>query len=280
MLITQLIMAQAEANSSDQAIPPTTQVEAMTVIWGLVIIFVTYWGEILLEKFLNWLSEQVHLKYRLPIKQSLPFCRAFLLGLAGVILIDLFLDLSDVNLIAVTGTFAVALGFAFKDYANSVIAGVIALFERPYQVGDRVTIGDHYGEIVSYGLRGILIRTPDDDMVTIPHNKMWTEAIVNANKGSVEAQTVINFYFGHEVNVDQVTQILYRVAQTSKYTQLKLPILVVMNNEPWGVDFKLRCYPIDARDEFVYKTDLIRRAKRIFAEYNFPYPRMRPPLNL
>jgi small-conductance mechanosensitive channel len=86
---------------------------------------------------------------------------------------------------------------------------------------------------------------------------------------------VVDFYFGHEVDVEKVTQILYRVAQTSKYTQLNYPILVVMNNQPWGVHFKLKCYPIDARYEFIYQTDLIRRAKRIFAEYKFPYPQMR-----
>ena len=41
-------------------------------------------------------------------------------------------------------------------------------------------------------------------------------------------------------------RILYHVAYTSKYTQLELPILVVMEEKPWGSYFKLQCYPIDA----------------------------------
>ena len=73
------------------------------------------------------------------------------------------------------------MGFAFKDYASSIIAGIVGLFESPYGVGDRIKIGDYYGEVINYGLRSVTIQTPDDSTVTIPHNKIWTEAISNAN---------------------------------------------------------------------------------------------------
>ncbi len=242
------------------------------IIQGLVILAISYGGLWAIDKLIYWLSEKVPLKFRLSIKQSLPFFRAFLLGLSGVILVNLFLNLSPSNLIAVTGTVAVALGFAFKDYASSLIAGIVALFESPYQVGDRVKIGDYYGEIMSYGLRGIIVKTPNDNMVTIPHNKIWTEAISNANKGSIEAQTIVDFYLAHTVDVERVTQILYQVAYTSKYTQLRLPILVVMEEKPWGSHFKLKCYPLDARDEFIYKTDLTKRTKQAFAQEGINYP--------
>ncbi|MGI0495728.1 mechanosensitive ion channel family protein [Limnospira platensis CENA597] len=246
------------------------------IILGVVIFLLTYGSIILTEKSLYWFSEQVPLRFRLLIKESVPFWRAFIFGLAGVILINLFLDLSSTNLLAITGTAAVAVGFAFKDYASSVISGMIALFERPYQVGDRVTIDGQYGEIISYGLRAIQLQTPDDDIVTIPHNKMWTDPIINANKGQVEAQAAVDFYFAHDADIDRIIPILYRVAQTSKYTQLNLPIVVVVNEKPWGTLVKLRCYPMDVRDEFIFKTDLIRRAKKTFGELGIPYPVLRP----
>lgn len=264
--------AQVETEAVNKASELITEITIWKVAQAVLIIAITYGTLWSIEKLINWLSEKVSLKNRLIVRESLPFLRAFLLGLATVLFLNLFLNLSPNNVLALTGTAAVALGFAFKDYASSLIAGIVALFEAPYQVGDRVKIGDYYGEIISYGLRGILIQTPDDDIVTIPHNKIWTESISNANKGNVEAQTVVDFYLAHTVNIEQVTQILYRVAYTSKYTQLKHPILVVMDEKPWGTLFKLRCYPIDARDEFVYKTDLIKRAKQAFAKYNISYP--------
>ncbi|EAW39281.1 mechanosensitive ion channel family protein [Lyngbya sp. PCC 8106] len=265
-------------NGLEKASDILSEITTSKIIQALIILAITYLGMFAIDKLIHWLAEEVPLRFRLSVKQSLPFWRAFLLSLAIILLIRLFLKLSSNNVLALTGTIAVALGFAFKDYISSVIAGIIALFERPYQVGDRVKIGDEYGEIVDYGLRGIRLQTPDDNIVSIPHNKIWTEAISNSNKGDVEAQVVVNFYFEHSVDTEKVMNILYRVAYTSKYTQLTLPILVIMEEKSWATNFKLKCYPIDARDEFIYTTDLIKRAKQTFKKHGISYPVLSPQL--
>ncbi len=271
-----LILAQAGSDTVEKAQEIFTDITQLKLIKAIVVISFAYALLYIVNKLVLWLSEKAALRFRLKIKQALPFLRAFLLSIAVFIISNLFLELSLSNVLAVTGTIAVALGFAFKDYASSVIAGIIALFENPYQVGDRVKIGNDYGEIISYGLREIRIQTPDDNTVSIPHNKIWTEAISNANKGEIEAQTIADFYFAHEIDVPWVMQTLYRVAQTSKYTQLSLPILVIIDEQPWGTHFKLKCYPMDARDEFIYKTDLIKRAKQVFAKAGISYPILPP----
>lgn len=222
----------------------------------------------------HWFSERVPRRFRLIIKQSLPFWKALILLLMATYLLHLFLRLSQGNLLALTGTLAVALGFAFKDYISSIIAGVVSLFEGAYRVGDRVQIGEHYGEVVGYGLRSFRLQTPDDNTITVPHNKVWTDAISNANSGQLEAQVVTDFYFGHGVNIDQIVQILYQAAYSSRYTQLKLSVIVVIAEKPWGTHFRLKSYPMDARDEFIYQTDLTRRAKQAFARLDLPYPRV------
>ncbi len=266
-----IFFAQTNPEDIDKLPQLLDEITVRKILLGLLIILTVYLGQILIEQFINWLEEKLPLKYRLLVKESLPFCRAFLIGFAAIILFNLFLNLSPNNLLPLTGTIAVALGFAFKDYISSVIAGILALFEAPYQVGDRIQIGEHYGEVISYGLRGIIIQTPDDDAVTIPHNKIWNEAIVNANKGALEAQTVINFYFPVDIDVEKVIYLLEKIAQTSKYTQLNLPIVIVAEEKPWGMNFRLKCYPLDARDEFIYQTDIIKRAKKVFQQYSLPY---------
>lgn len=224
----------------------------------------------------NWLSERVPRRFRLIIKQSTPFWKGAILIALIAHLVGLFFNLSEQNLLALTGTVAVALGFAFKDYITSIIAGVVALFEAPYRVGDRITIGDHYGEVVSYGLRGIRLHTFDDDLITIPHSKTWTDAIINANSGSLEAQVVTDVYFDHGIDPEKVIDILYQAAYSSRFTQLNLPIVVVMAEKPWGTHFKLRAYPLDIRNEPAFRTDILRRAKAAFAELALPYPKLPP----
>ncbi|WP_277866581.1 mechanosensitive ion channel family protein [Candidatus Synechococcus calcipolaris] len=264
----------ADIEPSEELPQLLTELTLQKVVRAIVIIIIAYACMSMIQAVTNWLSERVPRRFRLLIKQSLPFWKGLILIVTISYLLNLFLNLSETNLLALTGTMAVALGFAFKDYISSIIAGIVALFETPYQVGDRIQIDDHYGEVVGYGLRGIRLQTPDDNTVTIPHNKTWTNAISNANSGQLEAQVATDFYFDHHVDGDKVVQILYQAAYSSKYTQLKLPIVVVMKEHPWGTQFKLRSYPMDARDEFVYQTDLICRAKQAFKRQGFPYPKL------
>ncbi|MEC4895358.1 MAG: mechanosensitive ion channel family protein [Oscillatoria sp. PMC 1051.18] len=236
------------------------------------IFIAAYWGAIICEKFINWLSERVPTQYRIGIKQSLPILRAIVLISASVTVLNLFVNLSTNNLLALTGTAAVALGFAFKDYASSVIAGLVALLEAPYRVGDRIAIGDYYGEVVDFGLREIRLTTPDDNIVTIPHNKIWTDAIANSNNGQLEIQVITDFYLSHRVDIQQVVDILRQAAYTSKYNQVKLPVVVALEEKRWGTLFHLKSYVMDAREEMAYKTDLIKRVKQAFSRMNLAYP--------
>lgn len=269
-------LAQSAQETAEDAAQETKEIISKIttgkVAEAILILVVTYLILKILDKLVIWLSERIAKQWRLGVKQFLPFLRMLVLTTTVIILMNLFLNLSRENILAVTGTVAVALGFAFKDYASSIIAGIVALFESPYAVGDRIKIGDYYGEVVSYGLRAIKIQTPDDNTITIPHNKIWTEGVSNANAGALEAQVITEFYLDHNIDIDLVKKILYRVAQTSKYTALKLPIVVIMEEKPWGSAFKLKSYPLDARDEFIYKTDLITRSKKAFKKYHISYP--------
>lgn len=264
----------AAQETAEQTKSIVSKITTGKVAQAVFILIATYLIVKLLDWLVNWLSERIARGWRLRVKQVLPFLRLLLFTFVTVFLMNLFLNLSKENVLAVTGTVAVALGFAFKDFASSIIAGIVGLFESPYRVGDRIEIGDYYGEVISYGVRSIKIQTPDDNTVTIPHNKIWTEAISSANSGELEAQVVTKFYFAHEININIVKKILYRVAQTSKYTHLKLPIVVIMEEKSWGSLFKLKAYPLDAREEFIYKTDLITRAKGAFAKHQLAYPHL------
>jgi small-conductance mechanosensitive channel len=228
------------------------------------------------QSLANWLSEQVPKQFRLAIKQSIPFWKGIILIGLIIHVVGLFFNLSGQNLLALTGTLAVALGFAFKDYVTSIIAGIVALFEGPYRVGDRVTISGHYGEVVSYGLRGIRLHTFNDDLVSIPHSVTWAEPVVNANSGNLEAQVVTDFYVDHEADIPAIVAVLYQAAYSSRFIQLQLPVMVAMEEKPWGTHLRLRAYPMDIRDEPAFRTDILRRAKVALADQGLVYPRIKP----
>ena len=273
-----LLVLTAQANNSVEAAKETSRIITRITTWkitqALIVVLVCYICLKLIDRLVIWISEKIAREWRLQVKQFLPFLRTIILTVTLITLMNLFLNLSRENIIAVTGAIAVALGFAFKDYASSIIAGIVGIFEGPYRVGDRIKIGEDYGEVISYGLRAIRLKTPSDNLITVPHNKIWTESVSNANTGELEAQVITEFYFAHEVDTELVIKILCRAAHTSRYTQLELPVVVVMEETPYGTHFKLKSYPLDARAEFIYKTDLTNRAKKAFAKHRLAYPRL------
>ena len=273
-----VLIAQTEGSSMEKAAGQTREILTEITTWkvtqALIVLLLCYILLKSIDRIVIWISERIARERRLQVKQFLPLLRTIILTTTIVTLMNLFLNLSPENVIAITGAVAVALGFAFKDYASSIVAGIIGIFEGPYRVGDRIKIGEDYGEVVSYGLRSIRLKTPNDNLITIPHNKIWTESVANANVGDLEAQVVTEFYFAHEVDTALVTKILCRAAHTSRYTQLELPVVVIVEETPYGTHFKLKSYPLDARDEFIYKTDLTNKAKKTFAKYKLAYPRL------
>jgi small-conductance mechanosensitive channel len=74
---------------------------------------------------------------------------------------------------------ALAAGFVLKDYLSCLFAGIMLLAEQAYRVGDWVQIGDTYGEVVELGLRTVKLRTADANDVSIPHNTLLHEPLVN-----------------------------------------------------------------------------------------------------
>ena len=207
------------------------------------------------------LTERMPDRFRLWLLPWEPIFRVLVVLFLFAYIIPLFINPTPENLLAISGTLAVALGFAFKDYASSLIAGVVALYERPYRNGDWVKIEDTYGEVQSHDLRTVQILTPDDTLVAIPHGKMWTTAIYNGNSGQRDLMCVADFYLHPDHDGIVVKQKLHDVAIASPYLNFERPVIVVAAEQPWGTHYRLKGYPMDGRDQFMFITDLTLRGK-------------------
>jgi small conductance mechanosensitive channel len=162
---------------------------------------------------------------------------------------------------ALLGASALAIGFAVKDYVSSMIAGMVALFERTYRLGDRVQIGDTYGEVRALNLRTVKIVTPDDTAVYVPHDKVWNTPVYNANDGARTMLCVAKFFLHPAHDGARVREKLIDTARTSPYTDLDHQVVVIACERPWGTEYKLKAYVLDNRDEFLFITDMTLRAK-------------------
>lgn len=166
-------------------------------------------------------------------------------------------------LLAVSGTLAVALGLSLKDLISSVVAGVILLFDRPFQVGDRVSFESTYGEIKTIGLRAVRLVTLDDSVVTIPNSKFITDVVSSGNFGELDMMIEINFHLDLNSDLALAREILYETAVTSRYVFLKKPVTIVFAEVAFAMcpamQIRVKCYVIDVRFEKALQTDILSR---------------------
>jgi small-conductance mechanosensitive channel len=215
----------------------------------------------LLQRLLPWIASRLHGRKRLHLLASVPFVRLLLIVTALALIVPRLIEPSMQNMVALLGTVGLALGFAFKDYASSLIAGIVAIGEKPYRNGDWIEIGGVYGEVRHVGLRAVEVVTPDDTVVVIPHGRLWTEPVHNANDGGPRLMCVADFYLHPEHDAARARQLLWDVALTSPYLHHTDPVAVIVLEKPWGTHYRLKAYPVDGGQQFRFLTDLTVRGK-------------------
>ena len=218
------------------------------------------------KRALPFIAERGPSQVRLYLLGSVPIVRLVVLVSAILWIIPILFNITFQNFLVIAGAASVAIGFAFKDYVSSIIAGIVAVFERPYRPGDWVEIAGDYGEVQSVGLRAITIRTPDDDTVTIAHERLWKDNISNSNDGLQTLMCVADFYLAPDHDAARIRADLRRVALTSAYLHYDRPVLVMLSETPWGTHYKLKAYPFDMRDQFAFISDLTVRGKQALRE--------------
>jgi small-conductance mechanosensitive channel len=212
-----------------------------------------------------WLADRLRPSGRMKILPWIPALRFLIMLAAIALIIPIVIRPTLENMVVIFGATGLAIGFAFKDYLSDVIGGVVAIAERTYRPGDWVRIDDAYGEVRSVGLRSLSIVTPDDTVVFIPHSRLWSTSVYNANAGKRDLMCVADFFLHPDHDAAAVRQGLADVAVSSPYVNLGRSITVILADEPWGSHYHVKAYPIDSRYQFEFISDLTVRAKMVFS---------------
>ena len=201
----------------------------------------------------------------------------FAVYLVGIVLAATFgLRLTDEVLLGVTGTVAVTVGFALKDLAASVIAGIVIVLDRPFQVGDRVTFGGQYGEITAIGLRSVRLVTLDDSVVSIPTNKFLTDAVTSGNWGALDMLVQVDFHVAIDEDLARVRPLVEAAVTTSPFVYTRKPWVVLVSEVllPGGPAwrFRTKAYVLDVHFEKAYESDLSERIGEQFLAHGVRRP--------
>src|SRR5581483_10165011 len=93
-----------------------------------------------------------------------------------------FLDTVGVPLttfVTLLGVAGLGISLAMQDILKSFVAGTYLLFERPFRLGDEISIKDQRGVVENIGIRTTLLRNADNVQIIIPNSVVFAELISN-----------------------------------------------------------------------------------------------------
>lgn len=229
------------------------------ILLSLFILIATSFFNKLLNKVLDNLSEKAT-NYRLFIKRLTPISRIFIWSLASYVIIAGVIAPPFETIVTIGASIGIAVGFASQDILKNVFGGIMIILDRPFQVGDKIEVGEHYGEVLSIGLRSSRVVTPDDSIVSIPNGDLMNRSVSNANSSALDCQVVTEIFLPAIVDIDAVKKLAFQAVYSSPYTYMNKPVVVIVlnevNNRGLFIKLRIKAYVLDIRYEFLFKSDV------------------------
>jgi small-conductance mechanosensitive channel len=209
------------------------------------------------------------------------FSGIILLATAIIIALDL-LGINVVPFIAGAGVAGVAIGFAAKDTLSNLIAGILLIIDRPFEVGDRIEVWSApagtatWGDVIDIGLRATKIKTTDNIVIIIPNNEIMVRDIINYTTITEKIRLRINIGIAYDADMQTAKDIILKVADSAVWVAKEPPpVVVVRNFGDSSVDLQLRVWIDDARKRMRTISYITDRVKTVFDEQGIeiPYPK-------
>jgi small conductance mechanosensitive channel len=184
------------------------------------------------------------------------------------------LPLIGVNIgpvLALIGAAGLVIGLALQGTLSNFASGVLILIYRPYDTGDAITVAGLSGKVSGMNLLYTTINTFDNQLITIPNNSVWNDAITNIT-GSDTRRVDMVFGIGYGDDFAAAQGILRSILESHPKV-LKTPEPVIRVHELADSSVNLVCRPwSNTADYWDVYWDVTETAKREFDKQGISIP--------
>jgi small conductance mechanosensitive channel len=144
------------------------------------------------------------------------------------------------------GVAGVAIGFAAQDSLANVIAGFLIFWDKPFGVGDYVTVQGEYGRVTEITMRSTRIRTQRNTYVVIPNRSIIDSVLVNHTKhGEIRVEVPIGI--AHKESINEARRVILMAIEKVPAVEKKPAADVVATGiGPTSVELLVRVWIADA----------------------------------
>ncbi len=171
------------------------------------------------------------------------------------------------RLTIVLGALTVGIGLGMQMIVSNFVSGIILLFEKPFQIGDYVEIGDKKGKIQDIGIRSSKMVTVVGSEVIIPNSDFLSNRLVNWTSNNDYLKSELTFKVSLDTDLEALTKIVKEEAARGEGVLKNLPADVLINS--FGADnieLKASVWITNIYTEAAFKSQLLKRLLAQFKE--------------
>ena len=101
-----------------------------------------------------------------------------IIGLGAATILDT-VGVPLTTFVTVLGVAGLGISLAMQDVRKSFVAGTFLLFERPFRIGDEISVKDQRGIVEHIGIRTTRLRNADNVQVIVPNGVVFAEIVAN-----------------------------------------------------------------------------------------------------
>ncbi|HKO99019.1 MAG TPA: mechanosensitive ion channel family protein [Pyrinomonadaceae bacterium] len=150
-------------------------------------------------------------------------------------------------LFTTSAIFGVILGLALQDTLGNFFAGISLQADRPFQVGDVITVGanKHTGVVEEISWRAVKIRTFQNHVVLVSNSAAAREELEVCPRDNLNARLVFFNTLYTDSPVKTIHVVREAVREAENVSQRITPIVRIRNLGDNGVDYECKYWPED-----------------------------------
>ncbi|HSI37737.1 MAG TPA: mechanosensitive ion channel domain-containing protein [Methylotenera sp.] len=250
-------------------------VNLLLVLQGIltivVTLFIALWISRMIENKMMG-AEHVNLNLRVVLTKLLRIILLFIAVLIGLSAVGL-----DITLLSVFGgALGVGLGFGLQRIASNYVSGFIILLDKSMQIGDVITVENHYGVVSDLRTRYLVLRKLDGTEVIIPNELLIINPVINHSFSDHKARVQMPIQVSYDSPLELAIQLISDIAkQHLRILQTPEPTVQIKGFGDNGIDLMLSIWIPDPEEgSSALQSELYLKIWHSFQEskISIPYP--------
>ena len=212
-----------------------------------------------LMKFLRYVANEIEQKHLvIPgfypdwAKSTLNIMRIIIYAIALVMIYQLLPWSNSPIFQGVSVFVGLLISLGSTSVISNLMSGMVITYMRPFIKGDRIRIGDTYGDVVEKTPFVIRVQTPKNEIITVPNSTVLSSNVINYSSRTKEAGdpgviVYATITMGYDVPWMQIQRLLIEAALKTPFVLPKpVPFVLQTALNDFSISYQINAYTKEA----------------------------------